>query len=214
MRRAIGCALYIAPAMCSSGYTLEDTLGSRGDATMKWLLPSAAIMLGDGSSDLAVVEAGAHRVRRLSVTGQPKATLTPTRSSFSSGPLRYPMGIASADPRSRSLVVADTHNHRLLRIATADGAALSNATHAQEHFGATPTPLRFPRGLAMAQHEWPPYGVRAARVNTAARVRVRVRVCVAPRPDGTYAATAREAECMRRPRRSPRALACAHATII
>ena len=47
----------------------------------------------------------------------------------------------------------------LLRLRVEDGRPVANATAGQQHFGASPTPLRYPKGLAtFLAHEWPPYG--------------------------------------------------------
>ena len=143
-------------------YVLEDVLGSRGPVSQRFVLPSAATSLWPSvkSSDVAVLEAGTNRVTMMSPTGQLKRTLaapldTQGGRGASSRPLRHPAGIASYE---NDLIIADTHNHRLLRMRLDDGRPLSNTTKGQMHFGSGTSDLRYPRGLATIQHAWPPHG--------------------------------------------------------
>ena len=87
-------------------YVHEDTLGSRGPAPMRFLLPAAAVAL-HGSSDVALVEAGAHRVTVLSATGHFKRTLKAPLDAerFSSRPFNYPMGIANGLDDGETIIV-------------------------------------------------------------------------------------------------------------
>jgi hypothetical protein len=151
------------PVPYRAEYVLEDVLGSRGPVPQRFVLPAAATSLWPTlrSNDIALVEAGTNRVTMLATTGHLRRTLhapSDTRGGHgvSSRPLRHPSGIASHE---RDLIIADTSNHRLLRMRVDDGRPISNATFGQRHFGAALTPLRFPRGVAVIVHEWPPHGV-------------------------------------------------------
>ena len=139
-------------------YILEDAMGSRGPPPTRFILPAAVASL-QPSNDLALAEAGANRVTILTPSGQFRRVLAAPLSAerFSSRPLRSPSGVADALD-GESIIVADTHNHRLLRMLVADGSPVANATFAARHFGAPRSALRSPRGLASHVQWWPPYG--------------------------------------------------------
>ena len=142
-------------------YELEEIFGARGAAPMRLLMPSSVVALVGRNKQhmLAVAETGSHRISVLSTSGHFHRTIEAPLNAVahSSRPLRYPMGLAMAD--EDSIVVADTHNHRLIRLSIVDGRPLANATSGRLHFGAALTPFRYPKGLAAySKHEWPPHG--------------------------------------------------------
>ena len=138
-------------------FTLDATFGGRGQAPLRFLLPAAVATLGAGrgGTTVAVVEAGNHRVQLMQPTGASARTIAGPGGRYG---LRYPMGIAS-DADGHSVVVADTFNHRLLRLGTSDGAVLANNSIWQQSFGHAQHPLRHPKGLCMLQHRWGSHGI-------------------------------------------------------
>ena len=160
-------------------HILEDTYGARGQAPMRFLAPAAvATLLGSrgykGEPSVAVVESGNHRVTLLSPSGHHQRTIPCAATSGSraaarqergvlacgsgaplawTGSMRYPMGVAS-DADGHSIIVADTHQHRLLRLRVSDGALLANQSTWQPSFGHFAQPLRYPKGLAHHVQRW------------------------------------------------------------
>ena len=150
------------PGRMLPAYEVDASFSSRGPAAMKWLLPTQPVALPGRLSHLvAVAEAGNNRISLLSTSGHfHRAIAAPMNAvAHSDRPLRYPMGVAVGEEDAETVVVADTHNHRLLRLRLIDGRPIANATAGRRHFGAPLTSLRYPKALAAHHsHEWPPYG--------------------------------------------------------
>jgi len=136
-----------------SHYVLEDVLGARGQTNLRFLHPTAVTAVA-GGAEVAIADYN-HRIQIITPLGHFRRIIG---SPHGHDGLRYPSGIV-ADADGYSVIIADMRNHRLVRLRTADGKVLSNASSWQPSFGQHAQPLKNPRCVAMHMTRWGGYGM-------------------------------------------------------